>query len=38
MEIRFKDKQEENIFIGCIITLVIAGLGVVISIFYSILR
>lgn len=37
MEIRFNDKQEENIFIGGVIMVVIAGLAVVASIFYSIL-
>jgi len=38
MEIRFKDKQEENIFIGCIIVLVIALSAVLVSVVYSILK
>jgi hypothetical protein len=37
MEIKFKDRQEERIFIGTIITLVIAGFAGVLSIFYSII-
>jgi hypothetical protein len=37
MEIKFKDRQEERIFIGTIIVLVIAGFAVVLSIFYSII-
>jgi len=37
MEIRFKDKQEENIFITFIAIICIAGYALVISIFYSIL-
>jgi hypothetical protein len=37
MEIKFKDRQEERIFIGTIIALVIAGSAVVISVFYSII-
>ena len=36
MEIRFNDKQEENIFIGGVTMVVIAGLAVVASIIYSI--
>jgi hypothetical protein len=38
MEIKFKDKQEENIFIGGVMMIVITGLAVVVSIFYSILN
>ena len=38
MEIRFKNKQEENLFIVSAIILVIAGLNVVAAIFYSILK
>jgi len=37
MEIKFKDRQEENLFIGSIIILVIAGFAVVASVFYSII-
>ena len=38
MEIKFENKQEENLFNGSIIVLAIAGLSVAVSIFYSILE
>lgn len=38
MEIKFKNKQEENFFMGCLIVMISVTMTVVMSIFYSILK